>query len=133
MFSDVRDNQSQRGVGLLETPGAKPALISGVGLVLFQQVTGQPSVLYYANRIFDQAGLGFGAAVGVGVFKLVSTVGSAYSVERFGRKPLLIAGTSIMTACLAALSFIFSGIQPDAPFTSSQQVVSLLTRPKGRA
>ena len=42
--------------------------------VLFQQLSGQPSVLYYANRIFETAGLGFEAAVGVGVFKLVMTL-----------------------------------------------------------
>jgi len=32
------------------------ALYAGVSLVLFQQITGQPSVLYYATSIFQAAG-----------------------------------------------------------------------------
>jgi hypothetical protein len=34
----------------------RQALIIGVGLVLFQQLSGQPSVLYFANRIFEKVG-----------------------------------------------------------------------------
>ena len=37
----------------------KQALIIGVGLVLFQQLSGQPSVLYFANRIFQNLGMGY--------------------------------------------------------------------------
>ena len=40
----------------------RQALVIGCGLVLFQQLSGQPSVLYFANRIFENAGLGFEAA-----------------------------------------------------------------------
>ena len=64
------------------------ALTIGVGLVLFQQLSGQPSVLYFANRIFESAGLGFEAAVGVGVFKFIMTIVSAALVEdpKWGRR-----------------------------------------------
>ena len=37
----------------------KQALVIGVGLVLFQQLSGQPSVLYFANRIFQNLGMGY--------------------------------------------------------------------------
>lgn len=109
---------------MLDTPGAKPALKKGLGLVAFQQFTGQPSVLYYANRIFEQVGIGFSGAVAVGVFKLVTTIASAAAVENYGRKPLLIAGTTLMTGCLAALAVTFAGIQPGADFSGPQQAVS---------
>jgi len=52
--------------------------------MLFQQITGQPSVLYYAADIFNKAGIGAGKdATGVsvilGLFKLVMTgVPTAY-------------------------------------------------------
>jgi len=87
------------------------ALTAGLGLVLFQQLSGQPSVLYYANRIFDKAGLGFEAAVGVGVFKAVMTLVSVGLVENpnWGRRQLLIVGTSGMALSLAALAAVFSG------------------------
>ena len=51
------------------------ALTAGIGVVLLQQFTGQPSVLYYAGAIFDAAGVGAVASVAVGVFKLVATLG----------------------------------------------------------
>ena len=88
----------------------RKALTIGVGLVLFQQLSGQPSVLYYANRIFESAGLGFQAAVGVGVFKLIMTLVSVRLVEdpRWGRRPLLLYGTAGMTLSLFALSALFA-------------------------
>jgi len=46
---------------IFSSPYNKQALIIGIGLVLFQQLSGQPSVLYFANRIFEKAGLGFEA------------------------------------------------------------------------
>ncbi len=39
------------------------------------QVTGQPSVLYYAASIFSDAGMASYAAVLTGAFKLVATLG----------------------------------------------------------
>ena len=44
-------------------------LTVGLSLMLFQQITGQPSVLYYAARIFEEAGFGTAQeATGVSVF-----------------------------------------------------------------
>ena len=62
------------------------ALVAGVGLVLLQQMTGQPSVLYYTNQIFKWAGLGAAtdvAAVIVGVAKLGATLVTVARVDRF--------------------------------------------------
>uniref|UniRef100_A0A7S1J0V0 Major facilitator superfamily (MFS) profile domain-containing protein n=1 Tax=Eutreptiella gymnastica TaxID=73025 RepID=A0A7S1J0V0_9EUGL len=102
---------------IFSSPKNRKALTIGVGLVLFQQLSGQPSVLYYANRIFETAGLGFEAAVGVGVFKLLMTLVSVQLVEdeRFGRRPLLIYGTTGMTVALAALALLFATAGPAGP------------------
>lgn len=88
----------------------RQALIIGVGLVAFQQFSGQPSVLYFANRIFEKAGLGYEAALGVGVFKLVMTIISAGLVEnpKFGRRSLLLYGNTGVTVSLGALSLLYS-------------------------
>jgi hypothetical protein len=54
---------SQGGAKLLALFGEaryrRPLLI-GSSLMLFQQITGQPSVLYYANQIFEKAGFSSG-------------------------------------------------------------------------
>ncbi|XP_010907806.1 D-xylose-proton symporter-like 3, chloroplastic [Elaeis guineensis] len=73
------------------------AFIIGGGLVLFQQITGQPSVLYYAASILQSAG--FSAAsdaarvsVVIGIFKLLMTGIAVLKVDNLGRRPLLIGG-----------------------------------------
>jgi hypothetical protein len=59
---DGRDSEGGRssgggrsGGGCAELLQARRALIAGLGLVLLQQVTGQPSVLYYQESIFRDA------------------------------------------------------------------------------
>ena len=53
-------------------------LVIGCGVVFFQQITGQPSVLYFANSIFQAAGFGADSAAltstGVGSVKLLATM-----------------------------------------------------------
>jgi sugar porter (SP) family MFS transporter len=95
---------------ILQSKYNRRALVIGLGLVLFQQLSGQPSVLYFANRIFERAGLGFQAAVFVGIFKLIMTSISAYLVEspKFGRKSLLLYGNVGVTISLMLLSFLYS-------------------------
>lgn len=41
---------------LVSKPVYREALVIGCGLVLFQQLSGQPSVLYYANRLLESIG-----------------------------------------------------------------------------
>ena len=64
-------------------------------------MSGQPSVLYFANRIFEQAGLGFEAALVIGLFKLAMTFASALLVENpnFGRRTLLLYGNTGQGSC----------------------------------
>lgn len=64
-------------LGLLQGRFARPLAV-GTSLMFFQQVTGQPSVLYYASEIFEDAGFAAGAeangiSVILGVFKLIMT------------------------------------------------------------
>lgn len=103
---------------LIATAANRRALVVGVGLVLFQQLSGQPSVLYFANRIFEAAGLGFEAAVGVGLFKLAMTLVSVQLVEnpRWGRRPLLLVGTAGMLLSLVGLSLLFLVYPTPPPF-----------------
>lgn len=85
------------------------AFIIGGGLVLFQQITGQPSVLYYATSILQTAG--FSAAsdaakvsILIGLFKFVMTGVAVFKVDDLGRRPLLIGGVSGITVALFLLA-----------------------------
>ena len=66
------------GLGAVLQPQYRKPLLVGLSLMLFQQITGQPSVLYYAAQIFESAGFAVGkestgVSVGLGLFKLVMT------------------------------------------------------------
>ena len=100
----------------LSAPAVFPALVAGVGLVFFQQVTGQPSVLYYADSIFEDVGLSTFASILVSLFKLVATLFATFTVDSHGRKLLLYIGCSLMLVALVALgtAFLF-------PYTSMAQ------------
>eukprot|EP00252_Welwitschia_mirabilis_P015876 TRINITY_DN35265_c0_g1_i1.p1 TRINITY_DN35265_c0_g1~~TRINITY_DN35265_c0_g1_i1.p1 ORF type:complete len:502 (-),score=85.68 TRINITY_DN35265_c0_g1_i1:545-2050(-) len=93
--------------------GCLKALTIGGGLVLFQQITGQPSVLYYAASILQSAG--FPAAsdatrvsILVGVFKLVMTAIAVFTVDKVGRRPLLLMGVTGMLVSLFLLSAYYA-------------------------
>lgn len=93
---------------VFQGPSLKAFIIGG-GLVLFQQITGQPSVLYYAGPILQNAG--FAAAsdatrvsVVIGVFKLLMTWVAVLKVDDLGRRPLLIGGVSGIAVSLLLLS-----------------------------
>ncbi|KAK0592245.1 hypothetical protein LWI29_015707 [Acer saccharum] len=99
----------------------RKALIIGAGLVLFQQITGQPSVLYYAASILQSAG--FSAAsdatrvsILLGLLKLIMTGIAVLVVDRLGRRPLLLGGVSGMVISLFLLGsyYIFLDNAPAA-------------------
>ena len=67
----------------------------GVMLSVFQQAVGINAVLYYAPRIFDSMGMGnpMVQTVIMGVVNILFTLVAVFTVEKLGRKPLLIWGS----------------------------------------
>jgi hypothetical protein len=68
------------------------------------QITGQPSVLYYAGRIFEAAGFASGSEAArvsllLGTFKLLMTLVAVATVDKWGRRPLLLTGDQSVPAC----------------------------------
>ena len=90
----------------------KPLMI-GIGLAVFQQITGINAIIYYANKIFAQAGFSTPQdqaaattwAIG-GVNVLATLIAVAY-VDRFGRRPLLLAGLVGMASALITVGISF--------------------------
>ena len=103
------------------SPYNRKALLIGVGLVLLQQFSGQPSVLYYANRIFERLVLAAEAAVAVGVFKLAMTLSSSFLVEnpKFGRKSLLFIRKYRGVSLLGSLTALYGFAGPEGPNTNA--------------
>ncbi|GJT34674.1 D-xylose-proton symporter-like protein 2 [Tanacetum coccineum] len=89
------------------------ALIIGAGLVLFQQITGQPSVLYYAASIFQTAGFSAAsdatkASILLGLLKLIMTGVAVLVVDKLGRRPLLLGGVSGIVVSLFLMGSFYT-------------------------
>lgn len=80
----------------------------GLGLVLFQQFTGQPNVLGYASKIFHSVGFQSNssailASVGLGAIKVVATLVAMALADRAGRRGLLMAGCVVMAISVTTI------------------------------
>ena len=67
----------------------------GIMLSVFQQIVGINAVLYYAPRIFQDMGMQspMVQTVIMGIVNISFTLVAVFTVERVGRKPLLICGS----------------------------------------
>jgi SP family galactose:H+ symporter-like MFS transporter len=97
----------------LQRPSVRPALTVGVGLAIFQQVTGINTVIYYAPTILQSAGISSAsgailATVGIGVVNVMMTIVSMRLIDRMGRRPLLLTGIAGMAVTLGVLGVIFN-------------------------
>jgi len=99
--------QETGSIRMLFKPGLKLVLVIGVALAILQQVTGINVFLYYGTTIFKNLGTSFDAAllmnVVVGAVNLLFTLVAIWTVDRLGRKPLMIIGSLGMGICLVAL------------------------------
>jgi sugar porter (SP) family MFS transporter len=112
--ADLAEEAADRASwGEIFGPRIRPALYVGLGLAIFQQITGINAVIYYANEIFDRAGFttakeqADATLFAVGAVNVLATFIAVAFVDRFGRKPLLLAGLIGMGASLTAIGFAF--------------------------
>ncbi len=88
-------------------PGMKIVLVIGIALAVLQQVTGINVFLYFGTEIFKKMGSSTNAAliqtVVVGAVNLTFTIIAIWTVDRLGRKPLMIIGASGMAISLLAM------------------------------
>jgi SP family galactose:H+ symporter-like MFS transporter len=93
-------------------PEVRPALIIGIGLAVFQQITGINTVIYYAPTIIQSAGIPSAsgailATAGIGLVNVIMTVVSMWLIDRAGRRPLLLTGIAGMAISLGVLGYVF--------------------------
>jgi len=110
ILSDIKNTAREKMEKMLAY-GWK-VLIIGILLSVFQQVVGINVVLYYAPTIFKGLGFGHDAAmyqtVIMGFVNIAFTLVAIFTVDKFGRKPLLIIGSvgmAIGMFAIGALAF----------------------------
>jgi SP family xylose:H+ symportor-like MFS transporter len=99
--------ERKEGLRAIFHPAVIRVVSIGIILAVLQQITGINVFLYYAPRIFAQLGSATDAAlfqtVLVGAVNLTFTVIAVGTVDRIGRKPLLILGSAGMGICLSTM------------------------------
>jgi SP family galactose:H+ symporter-like MFS transporter len=129
--STIGEIKESGKISELLAPALRPALIVGIGLAVFQQVTGINTVIYYAPIILQSAGISSAsgailATAGIGVVNVIMTIVSMRLIDRVGRKPLLLTGIAGMTISLGVLSLSFH-ISTQSGALAWAAVISMMT------
>lgn len=95
----------------LLSPGIKPILILGIVLAAFQQWCGINVIFNYAEEIFTAAGYGvsdilFNIVI-TGSVTLVFTLVGMYTVDKWGRKGLMLFGAGGLSGIYAVLGLLY--------------------------
>jgi MFS transporter, SP family, xylose:H+ symportor len=106
ILADIKDTIEHHS-GKIFSYG-KLVIIIGILLSVFQQFVGINVALYYAPRIFESMGAGKDASmmqtVVMGLINVVFTVIAILTVDKWGRKPLLMVGSIGMAIGMFAIA-----------------------------
>jgi SP family galactose:H+ symporter-like MFS transporter len=114
-IADIQKSMEKQGVGGVEglfQPLLRMPLIVGLGLAVFQQITGINTVIYYAPTIFKFAGIAATgpailAGAGLTMVRWFFHVMAIFLLDRVGRRPLLLVGVAGQVVGLAILGAAF--------------------------
>ncbi len=111
VMADIQKSLMQHSSAKIFSFG-KTVIVIGILLSVFQQFVGINVALYYAPRIFESMGAAKDASmmqtVIMGLVNVVFTLIAIFTVDKWGRKPLLIVGSAGMAIgmfAIAALSY----------------------------
>jgi SP family arabinose:H+ symporter-like MFS transporter len=89
----------------------RPILLIGVAIAIFSQADGQNSLFSYAPEIFKNAGMAedsaFLQSVIVGVVNFIFTFVAIATIDKIGRRKLLLYGSALLFLDAMALAFAF--------------------------
>ncbi|WP_238941135.1 MULTISPECIES: sugar porter family MFS transporter [Sphingomonas] len=96
----------------------RPILWAGIGLAVFQQFVGINVVFYYGAVLWEAVGFTEDYALQInilsGILSIAACLFTIATVDRIGRKPLLLVGSAGMAVTLAVVAWAFSTAVTDA-------------------
>ena len=106
----IRDGGEKTKEPLFQKKYSLP-IITTILIAFFNQMSGINAIMYYAPRIFEMTGLQQDASllqsVAIGVTNMIFTVLALFTIDRFGRKNLLIVGSFGMIFFLGMIARAF--------------------------
>jgi SP family sugar:H+ symporter-like MFS transporter len=91
--------------------GLLPIVWIGIGLSIFQQFVGINVIFYYSSVLWQAVGFtekqSLEITVITGLTNIVTTLVAIATIDRFGRKPLLLIGSAGMVVTLGLMAFLF--------------------------
>lgn len=112
-ITEIRESlsTSKASFKMLFKGGFRLALFVGIAIALLQQFSGINAIIYYGPRILNEAGFSIGDALGgqviIGIVNVAFTFGAILTIDRFGRRPVLITGVTGIVLSLVAIGFLF--------------------------
>ncbi len=108
-------------------------VLVGVGIGVFQQLTGINSIMYYGQTVLIESGFEQQAAlianIAPGVIAVIGAVIALTMMERINRRTTLLIGYSLTTVChclIGAASVVFPGGHPARPIVILVLVVAFV-------
>ncbi|NWS00709.1 GTR5 protein, partial [Motacilla alba] len=137
-----QENQSEKEEGqfsvlsLFTFRGLRWQLISIIVMMAGQQLSGVNGVFYYADRIFESAGVPSSSiqyvTVSIGAINVVMTLLAVFIVESLGRRILLLAGFVLCSASCAILTLALN-LQSTVSWMSYLSIVCVIAYIIGHA
>jgi SP family arabinose:H+ symporter-like MFS transporter len=108
----VRAQTEPERFALLMDPRIRRPLVIAVVLSAVAQFSGINAIMYYSTRILTDAGVGIGTAFAatalVGLVNLLFTLVAVASIDRVGRRPLLLIGLMTQVVSLSAVAWLLT-------------------------
>lgn len=91
-------------------PGVRRIVLIAVGMSILTQLLGINTITYYAPTILKKIGftdeVSLLNTIGFGIVSIIFTVLASRLIDRWGRRPLLIAGALVMGASMTGLALL---------------------------
>ncbi|QDS98492.1 MFS transporter [Adhaeretor mobilis] len=121
---DSQDRSSLSELRIIFSKPMRLIFIIAITIAIAQQSSGINAVLFYAQTIFKQLGIGtdaaFVQAIWVGLTSVVFTILGLLLVDKLGRRPLIIWGMVWIIASLGLCSYAFH----EARYTLTEEAIA---------
>ena len=113
LLNEIQDSfkEEKGSILILFTSGLRMAIVVGMFLAFFSQITGINAIIYYAPEIFKNIGFGADSAmfqtVIIGTVNTIFTFVAIAFIDKYGRRTLLLWGISGMIICLGGVGLMF--------------------------